>query len=185
MGGFGKFAHIREPTPLDKQDVIRRNRDTLYSTAVFDLDAGPVTITLPDARKRFMSVQIIDEDQYAPAVHYGAGSHTLTRKDIGTRYALAAVRTLVDPNDPNDVAEVHALQDAIKVDQPGGPSKFEVPEWDDASRLKVRGVLLTLAEGMNSKGMLGADPSPDRNRGGVGRKPGEGRALPPGYAGEE
>jgi hypothetical protein len=25
------------------------NRDTLYSAAVFDLDAGPVTITLPDA----------------------------------------------------------------------------------------------------------------------------------------
>ena len=42
------------------------NRDTLYSAAVFDLDAGPVTITLPDAGKRFMSMQVIDEDQYTP-----------------------------------------------------------------------------------------------------------------------
>ena len=39
-GGFGKFMHRREPTPLDKQTVIRMNRDTLYSAAVFDLDAG-------------------------------------------------------------------------------------------------------------------------------------------------
>ena len=38
--GIGKFFHNREPTPLDKQVVIRMNRDTLYSSAVFDLDAG-------------------------------------------------------------------------------------------------------------------------------------------------
>jgi hypothetical protein len=44
-GGFGKFDHTRDPAPLDKQTVIRLNRDTLYSAAVFDLDAGPVIIT--------------------------------------------------------------------------------------------------------------------------------------------
>jgi Protein of unknown function (DUF1254) len=55
-GGIGRFMHNRLPTPIDKQDVIRMNRDTLYSLAVFDLDAGPVTITLPDAGKRFRSV---------------------------------------------------------------------------------------------------------------------------------
>jgi hypothetical protein len=154
MGGFGKFGHIREPTPLDKQHVIRPNRDTLYSTAVFDLDAGPVTVTMPDAGKRFMSMQIIDEDQYAPAVYYGAGSHTLTKKEIGTRYVLVAVRTLVDPSDPKDVEQVHALQDDVRVDQKD-TGKFEVPNWDDATCLKARGALLTLAEGMNSKGMFG------------------------------
>ena len=65
-GGIAKFFHNREPTPIDKQTVIRMNRDTLYSAAVFDLDAGPVTITLPDAGKRFMSMQVINEDQYTP-----------------------------------------------------------------------------------------------------------------------
>jgi hypothetical protein len=45
--GFGKFEHNREPLPIDKQTVIRTNRDTLYSGAVFDLDAAPVAITLP------------------------------------------------------------------------------------------------------------------------------------------
>jgi hypothetical protein len=39
------------------------NRDTLYSSGVFDLDAAPITITLPDAGKRFMSTQVISQDQ--------------------------------------------------------------------------------------------------------------------------
>jgi hypothetical protein len=56
-GSFGKFIHNRELTPIDKQLVVRSNRDTLNSSAVFDLDAGPVKITLPNAGKRFMSMQ--------------------------------------------------------------------------------------------------------------------------------
>ena len=67
-GGVGKLFHRREPAAIDNQTVIRLNRDTLYSSAVFDLDAGPVTITLPDAGKRFMSMQVIDEDEYTPLV---------------------------------------------------------------------------------------------------------------------
>src|SRR5690606_37772498 len=49
QGGFGKFQHERELASIDNQAVIRLNRDTLYSFGVFDLAAGPVTITLPDA----------------------------------------------------------------------------------------------------------------------------------------
>ena len=48
--GFGRFEHDRTALPIDEQTVIRTNRDTLYSGAVFDLDAGPVTITLPDPK---------------------------------------------------------------------------------------------------------------------------------------
>jgi hypothetical protein len=114
-----------------------------------------VNVTLPDAGKHFMSMQVIDEDQYTPAVYYGAGSHTLTRDGIGTRYVLVAVRTLVDPNDPKDVVQVHALQDAIKIEE-RDPGSFEVPNWDEATRLKVREALLTLATGMDSKRMFGA-----------------------------
>jgi hypothetical protein len=57
-GGFGKFEQKRELSPIDNQTVIRQNRDMLYSAAVFDVEAGPVTITLPDAGKRFMSVRL-------------------------------------------------------------------------------------------------------------------------------
>ena len=30
-------------TPIDKQEIVRMNRDTLYSFAIFNLDASPVT----------------------------------------------------------------------------------------------------------------------------------------------
>ncbi|WP_084166788.1 DUF1254 domain-containing protein [Paraburkholderia caledonica] len=156
MDGFGKFNHTREPAPIDNQTVIRLNRDTLYSSAVFDLDAGPVTITLPDAGKRFMSLQVIDEDQYTHGVFYGAGSHTLTRKAIGTRYVLAAVRTLVDPTNPKDLEEVRKQQDQIKTTQ-HEPGRFEVPNWDMASQKKVRDALLTLGSTLpDTKRMYGS-----------------------------
>jgi hypothetical protein len=134
-GGFSKFMHHREPTPLAKQMVLRMNRDTLYSAAVFDLDAGPVTITLPDPGKRSLSMQVIDEDEYAPEVVYGPGAHTLTKDQIGVRYVMAAVRILVDPSDPKDVETVHALQDAITISQPGGPGAFKIPNWDASSQI--------------------------------------------------
>lgn len=141
--GLGKLSHRREPARIDNQTVIRLNRDTLYSSGVFDLDAGPVTITMPDPGKRFMSLQVISEDHYVPAVYYGAGARKLTRENVGTRYVMAGIRTLVDPNDPKDIQQVHALQDAIKVSQ-SGPGKFEVPGWDSTSQKEIRDALLKL-----------------------------------------
>ena len=85
-GAFGKFVHNRLPTPIEKQTVIRMNRDTLYSAAVFDLDAGPATVTLPDAGARFMSMQVITEDHYCPEVIYKPGSYSFTKEQIGNRY---------------------------------------------------------------------------------------------------
>ncbi|MBP2433236.1 hypothetical protein M2241_005614 [Bradyrhizobium elkanii] len=143
-GGTGKLFHHREPMSIDKQTVIRANRDTLYSSGVFDLDAGPVTITLPDAGKRFRSLMAINEDHYVVGnVEYRAGSFTYDRAKAGTRYMLIGLRTLVDPNDPKDVAQVHALQDGIKVSQKA-QGKFEVPNWDQASQKSIRGALLVL-----------------------------------------
>jgi uncharacterized membrane protein len=143
--GFGKFEHNREQTPIDQQTVIRMNRDTLYSAAVFDLAAGPVTITLPDPGKRFMSMQVISEDQYTPEVIYTAGPHVLSQDAIGTRYVFTALRILVNSTDPKEMAQIHALQDSVRVSQPGGPGTFEVPAWDQASQKKVRDALLVLA----------------------------------------
>jgi hypothetical protein len=144
-GGFGKFHHNRTPTEIDRQFVIRMNRDTLYSAAVFYLDAGPVTITLPDAGRRFMSLQVINEDHYAPMVIYRPGPVTLTKNKIGTRYVFAAVRTLVDPANADDVKQVAVLQDAIRISQKN-PGKFEVPNWDQAEQKKIRDALLGLAQ---------------------------------------
>jgi hypothetical protein len=152
-GQLGRFNHRRVVADVDNQTVIRLNRDTLYSSAVFDLDAGPVTITLPDAGDRFRSMQVISEDHYVPAVFYDSGSHTLTREMVGTRYVAVAIRALVDPNDPKDVASVHALQDGITVQQ-AGAGAFEIPAWDPVSQKKVRDALLVLSS--TSTGFGGA-----------------------------
>ena len=58
--------------PLEDTGV-RPNRDTLYSQAMFDFNAGPVRITLPDAGKQFMSPIVIDQNHYVPEVVCDAG----------------------------------------------------------------------------------------------------------------
>ena len=146
QNSLGKFYHYRELFSVDDQTVVRGNRDTVYSATILDLDAGPVTITMPDAGNRFMSLMAVNEDHYVFDVRYGGGKYSFTREKAGTRYILIGLRTLVDPPDPTDLNKVHALQDAIKVDQPGGPGNFEIPAWDQASQKKVRNALLVLAE---------------------------------------
>jgi hypothetical protein len=154
---LGKFVHGRELAPIDRRGIIRPNRDTLYSLAVFNFDAGPVTVTLPDPGKRYMVMQVANEDQYTPAVYYGAGSHTLTKEGIGTRYGIVVVRAFFDPTNPQDVQQVHALQDAVKVSQQS-PGTLEVPNWDQASLKKVRAALLQLGETISdTRRMFGAN----------------------------
>ena len=143
-GGFGKLIHSRTPTEIDKQKVIRMNRDTLYSSAVFDLDAAPVTVTLPDAKKRFMSMQVINEDHYAPIVVYAQVRATLTKDNVGTRYVIVAVRTLVDPADPRDLAAGRIAFRTRSRSSQKNTGKFEIPNWDQASQTKVRDALLVL-----------------------------------------
>src|SRR5215469_5876838 len=156
-GAFGKFRHGRELAPIDRRGIIRPNRDTLYSLAVFDFDAGPVTVTLPDPGKRYMVMQVVNEDQYTPAVYYGAGSHTLTKEGIGTRYGIVVVRMLLDPTNPQDVQQIHALQDALTASQQS-PGTFEIPNWDEASLNKVRAALLQLGETISdTRRMFGAN----------------------------
>jgi hypothetical protein len=157
-GGLGKFIHFREPMAIDCP-IIRPNRDTLYSFSEWDLEAGPVTVTLPDAGKRFQTMIVIDQDHYVPQVIYSAGTFKFTKESIGgtTRYLTLGMRILVNPDDPADVAEVHKLQDAIKFEQPGGPGKFEIPNWDQASQKKVRDALLALNETLpDLKGAFGS-----------------------------
>jgi hypothetical protein len=111
---------------------------------VFDLDAGPVTITLPDPGDRYLALQVISEDHYVPHVFYGAGTHVLTADNVGTRYVVIAVRILVNPTDAGDLKKVHELQDAIKVEQ-DAPGTLDMPAWDKDSQKKVRDALLILA----------------------------------------
>lgn len=154
QGGFGKIMHIRQPVSIDKQDVIRMNRDTLYSFGVFDLTT-PVTITKPESGGRFQSMLVINQDHSMQSPEHGAGTFTLTREMIGTRYMFVIFRTFMDPSNPEDIKVANALQDQIKAVQADAGS-FEVPDWDEASLKTVRDAINVLAATRTSAaGMFG------------------------------
>src|SRR5215831_12821852 len=140
-GELGKFVHLRD-LPLEGTGV-RPNRDTFYSEGVFDLDAGPVKITLPKSGKRFMSMMAINENHYVFEVAYGPGNYTYNRGEVGTRYLFVALRILANPSDQQDMKQAQALQDAVIVKQKV-PGRFEATNWDPVSQKKVRDLLLAL-----------------------------------------
>jgi hypothetical protein len=163
-GCFGKFCRERGPRAVDRQAVIRLNRDTPYSSALFDL-TPPVTIVKPDTGKRFQSMVVINEDHYIKMVAYEPGSYTLTQDKIGTRYVQVVFRTFMDPNDPADMEAGHALQDQIKAIQ-ASPGTFEIPDWDQDQRQQLHDALLRLGPFVpDSRGMFGdeAEVNPVRH----------------------
>lgn len=161
--GIGQFFHRSGLMAIDNQTVIRANRDVLYSSAVFDLDAGPVTVTLPDPGKRFMSMMLIDEDHYAETV-YAPGTFTYSKDKIGTRYIMLGIRTFIDPNDPKDLDKVKTLQQAVKVEQKDKGS-FEVPNWDKVSQKRIHDSLVEVSKSLpDTRGMFGARGKVDPTR---------------------
>jgi len=147
-GGVNQLFHNRVPTPVDRQTVIRMNRDTLYSGAVVDISAG-ATIVVPDAGRRYLSVMIVNQDHYINRVFHKPGHYDLTVEEFGTPYVLAAARVLVDPADPADVAAVNALQDQFSL-QASSARPFVMPVYDQPSFDATRAALLELAKGLGS-----------------------------------
>ena len=145
-GGPNVLHHHRAPASLDEQPVIRQNRDTLYSSAIVDISGG-ATLTLPDSGGRYLSVMVVNEDHYINRILHEPGTHQLTVDEFDTDYVLVAARTLVDPNDPADVAEVNALQDQMRLEAASAHA-FVSPDYDKASLDTTREALLTLSRGL-------------------------------------
>jgi hypothetical protein len=145
-GGINRWSHVRRPTPIDRQTVIRMNRDTLYSFAIVDL-REPATVTVPDAGSRYLSLMVVDEDHYVERIIHEPGDHVLDPADFRTPYVSLAVRILVDPNDPDDIAAVCALQDQLDLTA-GSAVPFEMPDYDVESLDATRRPLLRLAAGI-------------------------------------
>jgi hypothetical protein len=157
--GFGTFLHLRGPAPLDKQTVIRMNRDTIYSTAVLDL-AEPVFVTLPDASGRYMSLHVLSQDHYSYVLS-DPGRYEINQDKVGTRFAYLIVRTFMDPNDPEDIAAANAAQDGLLLEG-GGDGPFDAPDWDLDQLATARGALNTLAKlGGDASGAFGTKEETD------------------------
>lgn len=144
--GVNKWWHLYQPVPLDKQTVIRMNRDTLYSSAVVDISKG-ATLTLPDSGKRYMSVMVVNEDHYINKVFHKGGTYKLSMKEFGTPYVVISARTLANPLDPKDLKEANALQDQMKIEAVSA-KPYSHPNYDKASYEATYKPLLELSKGL-------------------------------------
>jgi len=88
-GGVNSMFSFRNVTPLDRQTVVRMNKDTLYTVALVDTSKG-ATITVPQMpADRYFSVLMLDRDHYCPGVIYTSGTHQLPQD---TKYLALNVR---------------------------------------------------------------------------------------------
>lgn len=146
LSGINQVHSNRTPTPIDKQNVIRMNRDTLYSIGVIDISKG-ATVTLPDNGERYMSLMVINNDGYVNEVYYGAGSYELTIDKFQTPYVGVVIRTLANPEDKADLAIAHKLQDQIQISA-GSDEPFVLPNYDQTSYKATLDAVLELAKGL-------------------------------------
>ena len=141
-GGIGIVRHDREPIAIEDQFLIRMNRDTPHSQGVFDLTT-PLTVTIPETNGRFISFMMNNQDHYQQILTYEPGTYTFTQEEVGTRYIWMNIRVFVDPNDPDDLAELHKVQDAIVVEQED-LGALELPNWDRESLVALNKAIATV-----------------------------------------
>ena len=134
-GGSGRRAwEVHSPTRTAIGRSTNRysmNRDTLYSSAVFDLDAGPVTVWLPGAG----SGSDHHGPQPGPLRAYGGIRRGHIHGDQGEAYAprsLPCGRLSTRKQRRHEASA--RLQNAIKVDQPGGPGSLKRPTGTQRAR---------------------------------------------------
>ena len=154
-GGINKLQRFREPTPLDKQSVIRMNRDTLYSFAIVDISKG-AKLTMPETGGRYNSAMIVNENEYINKVFYEPGTHELTKDEFGTNYVLVAFRTLVDSSDPADIKKANDLQDKFSI-KAASSTPYTHPNYDEKSYNELRDLLLGVSKFLpDSTGAFGS-----------------------------
>ncbi|QIM19042.1 DUF1254 domain-containing protein [Leucobacter coleopterorum] len=145
-GGVNRFLHNRQPAAIDNQTVIRLNRDTLYSFAVVDISQGAL-FAIPEHGERYLSAMVVNQDHYINRIYHEVGTHELTQQQFGSPYVVLAVRTLVDPNDPADLAAVAEIQDQLEL-RSNSAISFEMPDYDEKSFTDTRNALLVLASNL-------------------------------------
>jgi hypothetical protein len=144
--GVNKFSHGRQPVPINRQSIERMNRDTIYSSAIVNISAG-ATVTVPDAGNRYMSVVVVDENNYTTAILHDSGTYPLSVEQHGSTFVAVVVRILVDPTDLGDLEIAHALQQAVSV-AANADDDYIPAHYDEASHQNTHNLLKQLGEGM-------------------------------------
>jgi len=91
---------------------------------------------------------VVNQDHFINSILHEPGEHRLTMDEHDTPFVMVAARTLVDPNDPEDIKTVNALQDQFAVSsassRPFAPSEYDQPSLD-----ATRTALLELSKGLD------------------------------------
>jgi hypothetical protein len=75
---------------------------------------------------------VVNQDHYINDVFHGGGTYTLDMETFDTPYVIVFVRTLVDADDPGDVAAVNAFQDQMTIEA-AAAKPFILPDYDRES----------------------------------------------------
>jgi hypothetical protein len=96
-----------------------------------------------------MTLMVVDADHYINDVFSEPGTYELTVEQHGSPHVALALRTFVDPSDPEDVAAVNALQDSVVLES-NSATPYTHPDYDDESLNTTRDALLRLGEGLGN-----------------------------------
>jgi hypothetical protein len=154
--GVGVFMHLRTGADPKDRTIMRINFDTIYSPAIVDLTEDAV-LTMPETNGRYQSAWIITDEHYNPMAFVEPGTYTLTRENVGRRYAMIAMRTQANTADPADLAIANELQDQLKLEQNDRGSYQPSNNWDMEEILAMRAKYqaIGLQEGMTSEVIFG------------------------------
>ncbi len=135
--GTNQWLHSpAESLDLNRQTVVRMNRDTIYSGAVVNTSEG-ASITLPESDGRYMTAMVVQNDHYIDQVFKSPGEHVI---DSETDFVLVAVRIRSNPEDPQDAEKIRALQQKLKISAKA-TDPHVMPNYDMEQLLALRNEL--------------------------------------------
>lgn len=157
---MGVFTHVRNLATPKHRAVTTPNTDTLYSTAHIDLSAGPVTITLPAAGERYLSLALMDAytNNFAVLGTRTTGPAGGTFRLVGPRDAMEGWNIVRSPTDhvwalarilvegPHDLEAAREVQAGISMQGPGGepPGPYAGRAADWAAYFESAATLMAL-----------------------------------------
>ncbi|MET3860442.1 hypothetical protein ABIE38_001352 [Dietzia sp. 2505] len=147
LGGFGHQRLLSDP---GYRVGVAPNVDTLYSVAWVDLRDGDLRLEVPDFGGRYYAFQFGYVDttchtigqrtnggdlgpvtiHWAPTLtepHLSSGEDG-TELRCNSRFLMIAARIMVDSSDPEDLRQVHDLQEAITLTSVGPGAPAAAPE---------------------------------------------------------
>lgn len=137
--GINQWFHFQALANKDDKWVVSPNNDTIYSMAGVNVTDG-FTLIIPDVGKRFVSIQIIDENHMTPFYLYGGGTYKFTRDQFESDYIGIGVRMGTDGT-PEDVRHiVEDLQPQYKILNASPADNMK--RTDTEKMLKVRKAMI-------------------------------------------